>query len=53
VDEWIRIPRRVEDEQITGQTIVSAGRDLLVFGGARWEDGLEATLLDEAWVWSP
>jgi hypothetical protein len=53
-NEWIPIPRRVDDQQLSGQTIASAGRDLLVFGGAQWKDnGFEATLLDEAWIWSP
>jgi len=37
-----------------GRTVVAAGGDLLVFGGARWKpDGFDATLLDDAWIWSP
>jgi hypothetical protein len=27
------------DELVTGRTVVVAGADLLVFGGARWDHG--------------
>lgn len=51
---WIEIPPLDGDRHVTGRTVVAAGSDLLVFGGARWkEQGFEATLLADAWVWSP
>jgi hypothetical protein len=51
---WIEIPTLDRDELVTGRTVVAAGSDLLVFGGARWKDhGFEATLLADAWIWSP
>lgn len=51
---WIEIPTLDADELVTGRTIVAASADLLVFGGARWKDhGFEATLLADAWIWSP
>jgi hypothetical protein len=52
-ETWIELPPREEDVLLTGQTLVAAGEELFVFGGARWEqDGLEATLLDDASVWT-
>ena len=51
---WIEIPPFDADELVTGRAVVAAGADLLVFGGARWKSGsFEATLLDDAWIWSP
>lgn len=51
---WIEIPPLDEDELVTGRTVVAAGSEVLVFGGARWkEHSLEAALLDDAWIWSP
>ena len=53
-DTWIQVPPLASDELITDRTVVSAGADLLVFGGARWKSqSLDATLLDDAWIWSP
>jgi hypothetical protein len=53
-NEWIELPPLDTDELVTGRTVVAMGADLLVFGGARWKpDGLHATLLDDAWIWSP
>jgi hypothetical protein len=51
---WLEIPDLDGDELVTGRTVVAAGADLLAFGGARWkEHGVEATLLADAWIWSP
>jgi hypothetical protein len=51
-NEWIELPPLDTDELVTARTVVAAGRDLLVFGGARWS-GLDRTLLGDAWVWTP
>ncbi|HEX6076373.1 MAG TPA: hypothetical protein VFZ32_14060 [Micromonosporaceae bacterium] len=52
-DRWIRIPEINEPNgYVQGRTVVSAGRDLFLFGGARFA-GTEADLLNEAWTWSP
>lgn len=51
---WIEIPPLDTGEFVTGRTVVAAGTDLLVFGGARWKaNSVDATLLADAWVWSP
>jgi hypothetical protein len=51
---WLEIPPLEGEELVTDRTVVAAGADLLVFGGARWkEQSFEAALLDEAWIWSP
>jgi hypothetical protein len=51
---WTEIQSLEPDELVTGRTAIAAGDDLLVFGGARWkEHDSEATLLDDAWIWSP
>jgi hypothetical protein len=51
---WIEIPPLDGDELATGRTVVTAGADLLVFGGVRWNrDGIKGELLDSAWIWSP
>ena len=54
-EKWIEVPRLGDRDHVQqGRTVVSAGRDLVVFGGALWrENKFEATLLDEAWIWSP
>lgn len=53
-DTWSEIPPLDTDELVTGRTAVAAGADLLVFGGARWKpQSLDATLLSDAWIWSP
>lgn len=53
-DTWIQVPPLANDELVTDRTVVSAGADLLVFGGARWKaQSLDATLLNDAWTWSP
>ncbi len=53
-DTWIQVPPLANDELVTDRTVVSAGADLLVFGGARWKSqSLDATLLNDAWIWSP
>jgi len=55
-DRWIRIPRIIEPPgYVQSRTVVSAGRDLFVFGGARFGDaeGFKGELLNEAWIWSP
>jgi hypothetical protein len=51
---WIELPPLDTDELVTGRTVVPAGTALLVFGGARWKpNSLDATLLNDAWIWSP
>jgi hypothetical protein len=51
---WIEIPPLDTGELVTGRTVVAAGTDLLVFGGTRWKaKNVDATLLADAWVWSP
>jgi hypothetical protein len=53
-DSWIQVPPLDTDELVTERTVASAGADLLVFGGARWKaQSFDATLLDDAWIWSP
>ena len=53
-DTWIQVPRLDTDELVTERTVVPAGTDLLVFGGTRWKpESLDATLLKDAWIWSP
>lgn len=53
-DAWIEIPPLDTGELVTGRTVVASGTDLLVFGGARWKaNSVDATLLADAWVWSP
>jgi hypothetical protein len=43
------------EDLVTGRTVVAAGQDLFVFGGARWHtaDLLHAELLNDAYAWSP
>ena len=51
--EWIAVPPLHDgDETVTGAAVAAAGRDMIVFGGARWGDGQHAELLDDAWMWS-
>jgi hypothetical protein len=51
---WIEIAPLDTTALVTGRTVVAAGADLLVFGGARWKsDGWNATLLKDGWIWSP
>jgi hypothetical protein len=51
---WIEIPPLDTGELVTGRTVVAAQNDLLVFGGARWKaNSVDATLLADAWAWSP
>jgi hypothetical protein len=52
-ETWIEVPPLDSDELVTGRTVVRAGTDLLVFGGARWKSGPDAQLLADAWIWSP
>jgi hypothetical protein len=40
--------------EVVNRTVVAAGRDVLVFGGARWTAGGDrGELVDEALIWSP
>ena len=50
-DRWLRVPRR-RHRADSGATVVNAGRDLLVFGGARF-DRRGGRLLRRTWTWSP
>jgi hypothetical protein len=53
--KWFEIPRLEPDRvQVTGRAVVSAGRKLLVFGGARFSGTHpEGKLLDDGWIWTP
>jgi hypothetical protein len=53
--DWIRIPPLDRDEQrVSGRSVTAAGRNMIVFGGVRWENGgMRGELLDEAWMWAP
>ena len=49
--EWVEIePLEQGEEWVDGRAVASAGRDLLVVGGVRWEN-LEPRLLNDAWLW--
>lgn len=50
-NRWLGIPAAPGGE-VSGRSIVAAGRDLLVFGGASWASA-DGTLLNGASVWSP
>lgn len=50
--QWIRPPALPKGSDTVGPTVVAAGRDLVVFGGAHWTSG-RGTLRDEGWIWSP
>jgi hypothetical protein len=51
--DWISLPSlHGSDEMITGTSATAAGRDIVVFGGVRWNDGEQIQLLDETWTWS-
>ena len=52
-DAWIELPSRAGSNRRTGETIVAAGHDLFVFGGAQWpeRDYSKATLFDGAFIW--
>jgi hypothetical protein len=52
---WIRIPELNEpDGRVQARTVVSAGRELFVFGGARFSNTeYGGKLINEAWSWSP
>lgn len=54
-DRWVEIPRPEPNRaQAGGETVVNAGRKLLVFGGARFDsDNPSGRLLNTARVWSP
>ncbi len=53
-DRWIEIPRLgPERTHVGGRAVASAGRKLLVFGGARFSSKTPGgRLLDAAWIWS-
>ena len=54
-DRWIWIPELDDRGYVQSRTMVSAGRDLFLFGGARFADieSNDGELLNEAWSWSP
>ena len=51
-DRWLRVPRRRRSAE-SGATVVNAGRELLVFGGARFDRRVRGRLLRRTWIWSP
>ena len=46
---WLRVPAL---PQVQSRTVVAAGRDMFVFGGARFERA-DGRLLASARIWSP
>jgi hypothetical protein len=50
---WIGIPLLENDERLTAKTVVAAGDDLFVFGGANWPRPTRGELLADACIWSP
>jgi hypothetical protein len=54
-DDWIRVPRLWRDRDWRqSPTIVNTRRDLILFGGARWNRAHpDGELLKDAWIWSP
>lgn len=51
MDSWLKMPEPDRGGGlITGDTVVGAGSDLFVFGGARFPSG---ELSASAWIWSP
>ena len=50
---WIRVPPLPEEGLLSGRTVVAAGDDLFVFGGARWAASPNGELTREARIWSP
>jgi hypothetical protein len=52
-EDWNAVPPLHDDnDMVTGTSVAAAGRDMVVFGGVRWNDGEQIQLLDEAWTWS-
>lgn len=52
--EWAEVPPLARYADVMGHTVVTAGRDMLVFGGVRWPPYAEGgVLLSELWIWSP
>lgn len=51
-DRWFRLPRLPKGSETVGPTMVTAGRDLVLFGGAHWASD-KGTLLDDGWIWAP
>jgi hypothetical protein len=51
--EWAAVPPLEGDDRlVSGRSVAAAGRDLLAFGGARWDGGeMRGELLGEAWLW--
>jgi hypothetical protein len=51
--EWTAVPPLEGDDRlVSGRSVAAAGRDLLAFGGARWDGGeMRGELLGEAWLW--
>ncbi len=50
---WMPVPPLDGGEQtVTSRSVTAAGRDMIVFGGVRWDGGLRGELLDAAWMWS-
>ncbi|HEX2044690.1 MAG TPA: hypothetical protein VHF23_03560 [Gaiellaceae bacterium] len=53
-DTWTEVPPLDTGDLVTARTVVAAGADMLVFGGARWDaSGDDGALLNDAWIWSP
>jgi hypothetical protein len=53
-EEWVPVPQLdSEDAVVSGRRTAAAGREMIVFGGARFggDQGLRGELLREAWRW--
>jgi hypothetical protein len=52
-EDWVPIPPlRTGNDMVTGSSVAAAGRDVIAFGGVRWNDGEQIQLLDETWTWA-
>jgi hypothetical protein len=50
---WQQVPA-LPDGHVTGRTVVAAGAEMLIFGGARWNrPRTSATLVSHTWIWKP
>lgn len=54
-DTWVELPGIGEDppDAMVQRTVAGVGPHGFAFGGVRWDQGSEGTLLDEAWIWTP
>lgn len=48
---WRSVPTLDELMAVDGRTVVTAGSDLVVFGGTDWTEGGSGELRNDAWIW--